>query len=264
MAHTEQINLQNITELQDFVLKHVLFKTKKSYAIRPYIFDKHFKNINAEYVYDFLMDKYSWCENKAEILNAVLFNISSPKLCSNENCNNRVKFVDKEYKKYCSVSCGAKQSYSNFSYDEMKDIKKKRNETRKKNEIEKYGCMYVQTEEFKEIAKKTKLEKYGDENYNNSKKNTETRIKNNDGVYWSEEQVKKVFCTKSKHSINEKFKYYHKDAINVDRLFDKNFIKRNFIHKTYLYKYNMMAYFNINYKSIIEVLKYLCIDFKNV
>lgn len=87
---------------------------------------------------------------------------SSTKIPSCIECGNEVTFISlrKGYSKTCSYDCG---------YGEQRTLKTKQ------TNIEKYGFENVfQIDLIKDKSKKTKLERYGDEEYNNPKKNKET------------------------------------------------------------------------------------------
>jgi len=141
------------------------------------------------------MSKYSWCNSKKEIIHCILNNLTEAQECKLQGCTNKSKFKGDGYHDYCCVSHASKGVYNSFPEDKKKKLAEKKVQAANKAQIEKYGCLYFETEQFKEKAKQTKLEKYNDVNYNNSKKNRETRIKNNNGVYWSEEQRSKVIQT---------------------------------------------------------------------
>jgi G:T-mismatch repair DNA endonuclease (very short patch repair protein) len=97
--------------------------------------------------------------------------------------------------------------------------------------VKKYGVDNIfKSEEFKNIARKTKLEKYGDENYNNRKKFLETFNKK------SEEEIKKEYEIREKtKKENNNIKY------GVDNVFQlKEIIEKS--KNTCIEKYNTDNY----------------------
>lgn len=139
------------------------------------------------------------------------------KTCGNEiNFRNR---FDTPYGEFCSLNC------INNNREEM--IKRQ-----KKSFNEKYGVdFYPQHEDFIYKQKQTKLERYGDENYNNIEKGKNTRLKKyGDENYVNIEKYKKTCLerygdenySKSqnfKDNINLNFKllYPNKSFININK-----------------------------------------------
>lgn len=126
-----------------------------------------------------------------------------------KTCGNEIKFrerFDVPYGEFCSLNC----------INENKDEMTKR---QKKTFQKKYGIdFYPQHKDFMDKQKKTKLERYGDENYNNLRKNKETKlIRYGDEKYCNHSSYEKTCIEKygiknfSKTTlfsdiINEKFK----------------------------------------------------------
>jgi len=132
-------------------------------------------------------------------------NLTSPPKCL--NCSNKTKFVGtlkKGYNEFCSEDC-----FNSSKYNKERVIKAMQ---------EKYGLnSYSKTKEYVTKVKKTKVERYGDENYNNFEKAKATKIeKYNDEFY--------VNTEKQKQSNLEK---YGTENISNSEYF-KNLIKQNF------------------------------------
>lgn len=106
-------------------------------------------------------------------------------ICKNEKCNNKAKFKNLRdgYFNYCSREC-----YYNADYSKKKRKKTFQRiygnngcdvEATKKGFLKKYGIDNpFKLEKVKRGCKKTKLKRYGNENYNNPRKNIITRRKN--------------------------------------------------------------------------------------
>lgn len=93
------------------------------------------------------------------------YNLYIKKISDNgkcKTCGDKTKFknINDGYGDFCSGKCSLKN----------KETHKKIDRTRKNNDLKKYGKWYQQTEEYKLKAKKTKKEKYGNENYCNKEK----------------------------------------------------------------------------------------------
>lgn len=89
-------------------------------------------------------------------------------------CNTKLKFK--------SLTCGPWfRDYTRNHFPRKTHSKETKEKIRKgviKTSLEKYGCKNpYMNDGVKEKIKNTKLKKYGDENYNNSKKNKETQLK---------------------------------------------------------------------------------------
>ena len=117
--------------------------------------------------------------------------------CANKDCNKplyhkNVMTVHSGYHPFCSRKCA------------MNDV-----EVRKKIEttsIERYGIkMFISSEEGKECAARSKLEKHGSSTYNNPEKAKLTRIAKNDGEYASLKQIEQTKKTKTLRYGNASF-----------------------------------------------------------
>lgn len=107
---------------------------------------KKHHNINSKNYYDKFLKK----ENEGICLT-----------CGKET---RFQSIVKGYTRFCNDSCVLKN----------KNIKKQINKSRKQNEFKIYGCWYIQTDEYVKKTKKTKKDRYGDENYCNVDKIKQT------------------------------------------------------------------------------------------
>ena len=146
-------------------------------------------------------------------------------------CNNEIKFrerFDIPYGDFCSLTC------INNNKEEMK---KRQTLTFKK----KYGVEYfTQLDDFVKKQKLTKLEKYGDENYNNITKSKETKK-----IKYGDENYNNI--TKSKETCNLKY--------GVD-----NYSKSNLYLIKNIEKFKSI-YPNLNFKNINkETVEIICND----
>lgn len=86
-----------------------------------------------------------------------------------EICEKNFETVESRARRFCSEECRRK-------YNKSEECNRKRVESYKKTVREKYGeDFYFQTDEFKEKARQTKIERYGKENYKNVKKAKKTK-----------------------------------------------------------------------------------------
>ncbi len=86
-----------------------------------------------------------------------------------EICEKNFETVESRSRRFCSEECRRK-------YNKTEECNRKRVESHKKTTQEKYGeDFYFQTDEFKEKAKETKIERYGKKNYKNVKKAKKTK-----------------------------------------------------------------------------------------
>ena len=84
-------------------------------------------------------------------------------------CSNEFKVYKIQKKTMCSSDCRKKWNLlpKNIEHKRKKSIE---------SQMEKYGKLFYQTEEFQQKTKKIKLEKYGDENYVNVEKGKKTKL----------------------------------------------------------------------------------------
>lgn len=112
--------------------------------------------------------------NIRERLYCVLNDINSVVMCS--YCHkNPVKFHNNQYKKYCSVSCGAIDTANNAIKLKIEKYGSTNNAAKaKQTRLEKYGSHHPK--DFCEKLENTKLEKYGDKHYVNPNKAKQTKL----------------------------------------------------------------------------------------
>ena len=117
----------------------------------------------------------------------------------------------------------------------------------RKNYIEKYGKKYqVETENFKVKSKKTKIEKYNDENFTNRDKYVQTCIERYDVIntFQSEKTKEKSKITKKEKYNNENFTNFNKmKNTKKERYDDSNYNNHEKYIKTCLEKYNVETTF---------------------
>ncbi len=112
-------------------------------------------------------------------------------------CGREFKIRKKEERRLCSEEC-------RVNWQQLPENIEKRIEASKTAIKEKFGVDNIfQLKDIKEKSKKTKKEKYGDENYNNSEKMLDTKI-NKYG-----EDCYKQFSKKAKQTTFEKFGVEH-------------------------------------------------------
>ncbi len=107
--------------------------------------------INTNYVRKWISPEYHWCKTPREVIFCIEKGIDVPQICPNRGCSNPSPFYKKSYHS-CSVTCGSKMSGPDA----------------KQTKLERYG-----DENYNNRAKskETKIERYGDENYNNMDQN---------------------------------------------------------------------------------------------
>jgi len=182
-------------------------KTRKLYIKKHYPDDYH-KIINIREV-DNWYEKLYWYINE--------FNMKP--MCKNKNCNNRVNFISysRGYYQYCSIKCrntdknlieeNKKLLIKKYGVDnpmKISEVKKKSKKTKK----EKYN-----NENFINIdkIKKTKREKYGNEYYNNRKKAIKTSITNfGEKNINNREKAKQTMLNKYGVDVYSKSTYFSK------------------------------------------------------
>ncbi len=102
--------------------------------------------------------------------------------CSS-SCSNKSDITKQKKKEVCLKKYGKENP---FQVEEFKEKTKKTN-------LEKLGVENPsQSKEIKQKKKSTKLTRYGNENYNNMNKHINTRLKNNNGKYKSDEELEKT------------------------------------------------------------------------
>jgi hypothetical protein len=144
-------------------------------------------------------------KNKIKIIERIycyLNNIIENKKCLNENCNDFVNFTNfkKGYKEYCSQKCA--------------NTCKKRKESIKKTNLEKYGTTTpLQNEEIKRIREKKNIQNFGTkENFASNKhknKMKENNLKRYGVEYYfkSNEFLKKQYIKSYRYLKNKLLKF---------------------------------------------------------
>lgn len=182
------ISTQRIEDIFEEFPSHLTHKIKKNYPDTYEYIDEHFEGDTfTEKVYQYAYgEENKYCELEKCSKQCVFQNFGKGynKYCS-YNCSGKAKrrrvenecsmcgetfiTVKSRARDYCSEECRRK-------YFKTEECKKKKIESHKETVRKKYGTdFYVQTDEFKEKAKQTKIERYGRENYVNAKKAKETK-----------------------------------------------------------------------------------------
>lgn len=107
--------------------------------------------------------EHIWCNRKSEYWYAIKSDILEPPKCG---CGNRVTFrnIHKGYSTFCSQKCSAND--------------KRTREKCKETCLREYGVENIfLLDDFSKTSKEVKLERYGDENYNNREQSEETCLK---------------------------------------------------------------------------------------
>ena len=118
---------------------------------------------------------FSWNDDRVQCAN-----------CHKSFKNKNVINVYTGYHKYCCVKC-ASSSIEVLQKTAQSSLKK-------------FGkTHFMKTKEGVKSVKLSKKRKYGNENYNNSQKMVETKLKKNNGKYESEETIQKKRATKLQH-----------------------------------------------------------------
>jgi endogenous inhibitor of DNA gyrase (YacG/DUF329 family) len=135
-----------------------------------------------------------------------------------KTCGREIKFrnrFDKPYGEFCSLKC------INENKEEM--IKRQKKTFNRKYNVD----FYPQHKEFIIKQRKTKLEKYGDENYNNLEQSKKTRLKKYGNENYNNWNQYKITCNK-KYGVDNYSKsnnYYNKIIKNYKLLYPNiNFI----------------------------------------
>jgi len=185
--------LKNKKMNKDKILNDLKLDNTSGYKTR----ENYIKNNYQEDYDEILKIKHIDCW--IEKLYFYLQNISHIPNCIKHNCSNKVKFnrQRKTYYKYCSIVC-RNQDVKNRLYGSLNPMKQSNNVLKmKKTKKEKYG-----DENYNNILKmkKTKKEKYGDENYNNRPKVVETCL-NKYGVPYYTNRPKAIETNLKKYGI---------------------------------------------------------------
>jgi len=251
--------------MKKFIEEHCLTKTNNLnnrscaelwWSIRNY--HSEFKQIN--YLTSFL-DEYS--PSFAERLYVVVNGISNRKLC--KSCGKFCNFNNYKngYYTYCSTYCSTQCADRNIKIHTNRDYDKITEKMRATN-LERYGVEYTtQSQNMIDKTFETKLDRYGDPNYNNQDKSKQTCL----------ERYRVEFSAQDRGIIN---KIQYNKEILYPQLRDKDWlIKENSTKSVttiseelgctyrtvYLYfeKYNieMNSFYSTHSKSQNEVFEYI-------
>jgi hypothetical protein len=127
-------------------------------------------------------------------------------------CGKRTKFISisKGYARHCNHECSCKNE----------EIRKIKYENMKTALIEKYGVDNAgKIYGYSDKVKKTKKERYGDENYNNPIKNKETNLKNHNGKH-STGTIE--YKEKYKKTVKEKYGVEHHTQSDIVKEHNKS------------------------------------------
>jgi len=190
-------------ELTDFINEHILKKRFNSNASKEIFW----KNKNALHLLDEL-NNYSHGSLQQKTYNYIN-NTTDTHIC--EMCDNEVKFIsyNKGYSSFCSQSCVQKSDKTRKKYKQSM-LKKYGYESNLSNDVKKQSMLKKydvenpqQLTEVKDKVKKTKLQKYGDENYNNTEKMKETKLqKYGDENYVNSEKIKETMLKRYGYESN--------------------------------------------------------------
>ena len=236
------INALYIKNLINELLKNYELKRIPTIVYSKCKTNKELKN----FIFD---DKNTFGENFSQRLYNIFYDIKEWPKCEYNNCNNYVKFqhFHSGYRKTCSKWCTNYIKYgckSTFATKEQhikaqKTLLEKTGyrsgtanpETRKKiiNTMnKKYGCLYQQTEEFKQKCEKTNIKRYGAKHImctnDGIKRSKNTQIKKYGCLYQQTEEFKKLASSQfyEKHKCEKMAKgqrdaYYNKLKKYVDK-----------------------------------------------
>jgi len=168
-----------------------------------------------------------------------------------EHCCKKTKFksILKGYDRHCNHECSSKNS----------TIKKIKKENTENSLLKKYGVKNAsQIVGNSNKVKKTKLERYENETYNNSLKNKETNLKNHNGIFSTGTLEYKE---KYKETCLNKYGTEHHTQSNIIKNKYKItcFKKYNVEHpmKNEAYKQNTLLTFNNKYGGVLKGSKIL-------
>ena len=136
------------------------------------------------------------------------------------HCGNQTRYISFRYgyRRHCGHECG--------NNDEL--VRKLKSENMKKALLEKYGVENPgQMSGHMDKVRKTRKERYGDENYVNPKKAVETNLKNHNGIFSS-----------ATDDYKEKYKKTCLEKYGVEHHTQSDIVKNNY-KKTCLEKYGV-------------------------
>lgn len=229
---------------------------------RPYI-KKHYPN---DYV---LIDELDMSDNWSEKLYLYVNNISEIPKCAYSECNNNANFkgYSKGYTSYCSIQCRNSDPKLKLLGEKNHMKNQECIQKSKKTRKERYG-----DENYNNLnkTKKTKKERYGDEYYNNREKSQATSLKKY-GVsnFTNREKAKK---TSKERYGNEYYNNHDKTKrTNLERYGVEYYNNHSKTKKTNLERYGVTSHTKtdeyralINHKSAQNYAKKLNTDVNNV
>jgi len=229
-------------------IKTYLIRKNGSYSTMPY--NNKFKSYNKYEYWEYIENHTKFCKSSYEKLYCFIYDLKEPGKC--KNCLEYTNFVGKTYQSFCSKRCSG--TYIQENMPEQRKLE--RNE-----KISKSKPLAVKK------AKKTKLERYGDENYNNMSKNIKTRIKNNNGVYWSKEQLDKRYKKLSIklpqvitiQGVKLNIKKHHKNLPHLNF----EYIKDNFVKDDIFLVNKFCEHYNMSYNFAYTIIRRLDINVKS-
>ena len=238
-------------------------------------------------------NEYEWCITKSEYLYCVINNISSRPMCVECDKQSSIfKSFHIGYSKYCSISCATtfnnrsrdtdlvnakiKIAWMNKTQEEKDEIIANRKETHKR----KYGKYYCNPEKGKETklnnidengnntfqrqvikSKKTKFERYGDENYNNIEKYKETWYSSSDEYKLEVKLKRQETCLERYGDENynniEKYKETCMEKYGVDNVRKADIIINKIQSKGRMTKEESGTFIPLDKKSDFEIYKRL-------
>ena len=222
---------------KDILLKYLKTDNKSGQKTREKNFKSKFPELYQKIIQNEIFD--CWYSK----LYSYIYDLESPPKCKNNECKNTLKFKNFRigYYDYCSISCRNKD----------KLLIKKTKETN----INKYGVDNpMKINLIKEKIRKTKFEKYGDENYNNQKKSKKTKLEK----YGDENYNNRIKNKKTKFEKYGDENYTNRNKAlktNEKKYGNKFYNNKEKIKKSLLEKYSN----EIDSKKIINKRKNTCL-----
>jgi hypothetical protein len=178
-----------------------------------------------------LDSKQKYCNHNHYKLHKILI-LQETRICP--ECNKEFKISKNNKRKLCSKKC-------RNDWDKRPENKQIRSDNTKKAIKEKYGVDNIMMlEEFRNKAKKTKFEKYGDENYSNRLKMEKTKEERyGDKHYTNREKAKKTsnerygvdnYTNQEKREQTMMDRYGHKYPMEIEEFVEKS-------RQTYIERY---------------------------
>ena len=224
--------------------------------------EKYFKKKGLEKEFDSLSIEEKEIFKDEQLFFKIIceYGFFTPKELYQENnkclgCGKETKFLglSRGYRKTCGdLECVNKVRKRD------KEFWQKRNEKTNETFIKKYGTHPMKLKETILKQKQTKLEKYGDENYNNKEKNQKTKLER----YGNKNYLNR---NKAKQTIFERYGVENISKSHLKNLddFNEEFIKENFIKDDRFLIQEFCEYFNYQYKAGMSKKKELGIIIPN-